>query len=384
MKFITNFTKCILLIALIGASWSSNLLRKSKTQDILDLTLAADLQGSKPDIKKKADEQVKAARNLLTKPGTQANGLLKTAAALLKDFWQHDNIKENEKNDSNFNRSINGGILNGRTTKNQDENNTMQMGRLAKVATDAHPEPMDKAGVLAVLGDIGTAIFDCDPTKTDDKTKSYCKVATAVAMKMSLTRDALLDMGRQAKAARGGSAIAPRKKGGPNGAERANGKDAQGGTNLAPRSGLLTKNVDASGFSAMWPWQLIPKRYLEKCPEPWAGHYSGSIVEVLFCLDLFTKGNSTFGQDEMPLKSFTAGATMLESPSRKCKAALAGAFLISIGYHSAIEVKPTIWAYLGKGKVGQNPKIFSFDAPESNCDTKATDDMVKLMKDCTV
>ena len=149
-------------------------------------------------------------------------------------------------------------------------------------------------------------------------------------------------MGAKAKEERGGSAIAPRKKGGPNGAERGSDNTKMG----TPRSGLLTQTVDKSGFSAIWPWQLIPKKYMENCPEPWAGHYSGSIVEVLFDLDLFSKTNTSVGGDD-PLKSFE-GKSMLDNENRRCKAALAGAFLISIGYHSAIEVKPTIWAYLGK------------------------------------
>jgi len=117
MKFITNFTKTILIISIISASMCLNLLRrKSKTKNPLELTLAADVQAAIPKIKAMADQQVAAARKLLTTPGPEAAHILKTAALLLKTNWQNNNIKENEKNDSNFNRSINGGIWAGRAT----------------------------------------------------------------------------------------------------------------------------------------------------------------------------------------------------------------------------------------------------------------------------
>jgi hypothetical protein len=194
-----------------------------------------------------------------------------------------------------------------------------------------------------------------------------------------MTLDAFLAMGKTAKEKRGGSIIAPRKKSGPNGAERANAPDSQtGGIKLDARSGLLTQVTDDSGFSAKWPWQMIPKNYLTKCKEPWAGHYSGSIVEVLFMLDQFTKADQAIGRDD-PLKSFVETGGLLNNKYRRCKGALAASFLISIGYHSAIEVKPTIWMYLGHPK----PKIFTNDSAPADCDTNSTRDIVGLMTECS-
>jgi len=382
MKFITNFTKTILIISIISASMCLNLLRrKSKTKNPLELTLAADVQAAIPKIKAMADQQVAAARKLLTTPGPEAAHILKTAALLLKTNWQNNNIKENEKNDSNFNRSINGGIWAGRATGTDEENTRMQTTRLAKVANDNSPAPMDRAGVLAVLGDIGTAVFDCDKSKeaSDPKQKGYCNIARSFAGVFSLNLEEFLAMGNTAKSKRGGSIIAPRKKDGPNGKERDNAPDAQtGGIKLDARSGLLTQGTDASGFSAKWPWQMIPKKYLTTCEEPWAGHYSGSIVEVLFMLDMFTKADQAIGRDD-PLKSFVETGGLLNNKYRRCKAALAASFLISIGYHSAIEVKPTIWMYLGHAK----PKIFTNDSAAGDCDTKSTSDIVGLMSECS-
>jgi len=376
-----------------------NLLRrKSKTKNPLDLTLPSAYQAGIPKVKKLADQQVAAARKLLTNPGPEATHILKIAANRLKSNWQNNHITENEKNDDNFNRSINGGIWNERTTEDKQENIRMQITRIAKVALDNSPLPMDRAGVLAVLGDIGTAVFDCndlpgeeaklekeklekkDTKKTEaniKKLKAYCFIVRSFAPILSIPFANIIKDGATAKLARGGSVIAPRKADGPNGKERGMIFNADK-LKLDARSGLLSQGTDDSGFSAHWPWQTIPKKYMETCQEPWAGHYSGSIVEILYMLDMFTKADQTIGRDE-PLRSFNESGGLLNNPYRRCKAALAASFLISIGYHSAIEVKPTIWMYLGYPM----PKIFTFDSTAIDCDTNSTRDIVKLMTDCT-
>jgi len=149
---------------------------------------------------------------------------------------------------------------------------------------------------------------------------------------------------------------------------------------------------------------MIPVEYMDKCAEPWAGHYSGSIVEVLYMMDFFTKTTGDkdhpmwswkaseynkhmiwTGKDECKTKfnSLHASLNTQETNERKCKAALAGAFLISLGYHSAIEVKPTIWAYLQRGQIKVDPKIFNRAQDEKACDINASKDMIALMKECT-
>ena len=390
MKFITNLTKSILLLALIGASMSSNLLRKSKTSD-LDLTLPADFQKGKgqEEVVTKANAQVQAARELLKNPGSRTMEIIKSAAANLAAYWALEFITPNEKNNKDFNRSINGGVLAIKTDAGITEYSTKQNTKFRLVNT-GHCTATDVAGVLATLGDIGTAIFDCEPGNTKENIVAYCNVAKKIAdhtMHSTNKLEELLEMGRKAKRARGGSAIAPNKKPvttkdgvlpAERGEMRINDK-----MKLDPRSGLLAHNVSDENFSAKWPWQKIPKVYMEKCKEPWAGHYSGSIVEVLFTLDLLVAKSEIH---DSPLRSFNTTAETWEknqwnNPTRRCKAALAGAFLISIGYHSAIEVKPTMWAYLGRGQVGINPKIFSMS--QQTCDTKATSDIFKLMDDCT-
>lgn len=353
-----------------------------------------------------ANKQVTAARNLLTRPNADAKQILIEAASKLLELWNNGIVKDNEKNEKGFNRSIFGGILEG--ASNTEDVTRMQTERIGKVKTDTNPTPTDRAGILAILGDIGTAAFDCNPTKTGDKDKAYCKIRDTILSKhvSDLTERNCYksDFIPLALSTRGGSAIAPMKKG-----DKANNKPAERGMvfddgklRLLPRSGLLTDKTDSSGFQASWPWQTIPKNYMDNCKEPWAGHYSGSILEVLFMLDFFTKASNTLGRDH-PMRSWQpaqySSHAKLATPAcktlfndvnkiphhknenkwRVCKGALAGAFLISIGYHSAIEVKPTIWAFLGRTA----PKIFTNDSPTGDCDTSATNDMVRLMESCT-
>ena len=146
------------------------------------------------------------------------------------------------------------------------------------------------------------------------------------------------------------------------------------------------KDITEAKFKANWPWQRLPTEYF-KCEEPWAGHYSGSILEVLFMLDTTTKAKfnnhdpfATFRKNNAPAIEPAVMGKKFNNVEQQCKAALAGAFLISIGYHSAIEVKPTMWAFLGKPM----PKIFSRFAPIGDCDKTATDDIVKLFESCTM
>lgn len=445
MKFIV--IKLILLITCLGLYVNPNLIKKRErtTQD-LDLKLPAIVQAEMPDVKAKADKQVKAARKLFENPNKKTIEILEVVATLLKNSWQTERIKQISKNDEGFNRSINGGVYDPKYKNPKEEKkhvhnkpeiphfnlkksnptneasskksesketeklneklrmNFIQINRISKVANPNNfTRPLDRVGVLAILGDIGTAILDC-PTKRDpnnetlpliprkindvlkEEEKSLCDVTSSVAKITNTNLPDLLEEAEEAKKKRGGSAIAKNKKEiryknktliSP--AERADKlNDTTHEVIKTPRSGLLTQTTDGSGFTASWPWQMIPNKYLTDCAEPWSGHYSGSIVELLFTLDLFTKANTSVGDD--PMKSFKQN-TMLDNENRRCKAALAGAFLISIGYHSAIEVKPTIWAYLGRGNIGENPKIFSLANP--NCDTSATDDLVALMKGCT-
>ena len=393
----------------------------------LELSLASVFQtgpsyANKGDVKVKADRQVEAARNLLNHPNEKSINILKEAARQLKQLLGKDKITNDTKWTIKFNRSVYWGIKNAAgVTKDQAKISLDQLGWVQNVeANNSDATGGDRAGVLALLGDIGTAVMDCnystyspgntltDQEKTElkknesEQNKDIIKKADAkklnnayCATKSSIRKTYFPDTTfaefntktSDALKERGGSAIAPRKKKDEKGCgmNKERGMEFEGGKlKLATRSGLLNDGTNLDNtFKANWPWQTLPKEYFT-CAEPWAGHYSGSILEVLFMLDTLTK--TKFSEND-PFATFKingvepvnpTGTLKFDSDDQKCKAALAGAFLISIGYHSAIEVKPTIWKFLGKPM----PKIFSRSKPE-NCDANATDDIVALFKFCT-
>jgi len=127
-------------------------------------------------------------------------------------------------------------------------------------------------------------------------------------------------------------------------------KDKGDGENKA-RTGLLGYG-DTSVKAVSWPWQTLPKAVMDKCKdEPWMGHFSGSIVEQLFMLDLLvwdsSKPEGDAAQPDLYLTNYskTVGITQNE---RKARAAISASHLVGLGMHSAVEVAPTIRHYLGQ------------------------------------
>jgi len=379
---------------------------------------------------------------------------LRAVAEQLANIWNIELLGKNQRKFKNFNRSIAGGILDKKVKANQARSTQIgknyteiiplstQQSSIGKVKNNNSPDATDNTAILAIIGDLGVSLMDGSEAKAtstlcwDQADKEEQQDLWFVKNKL-ITRFYTDLTDRKcfynfflphALGERGGSAIAKKKKETlTEPAERSvvtasssqktvvvpldkNAKTCQNVTitknkpKLDVRSGLLEKdNAKNSTFAATWPWQMIPEAYMT-CGEPWAGHYSGSILEVLFMLDMLTQTVQTLGRDH-PMRSWlpseklkndwikqdsALGQTcfnklnteinhdLTQDDNRKCKAALAAAFLISIGYHSAIEVKPTIWRFLGHAK---QPEIFSLD--NQKCDSTATDDIVKLMEDCT-
>lgn len=90
-----------------------------------------------------------------------------------------------------------------------------------------------------------------------------------------------------------------------------------------------------------WPWQTVPQLRVENCnDEPWSGHLSGSIPGLLYAFDILSEDDPLLYITEKNLKKRA-------KDERIVKAALAAAFFIATGYHSAIELEITIRAYIG-------------------------------------
>jgi len=151
-----------------------------------------------------------------------------------------------------------------------------------------------------------------------------------------------------------------------------------------PRSGLLTKKVevtitdftlgenpedpeqsvskvDDTPMQASWPYQTVPMAFLEDgvCGnEPWAGYFSGTVGEIIL-MGEWTQ-NQTVKQTLLP------PVTDADKHNRRCNAALGASFLIDLGMHSAVEVRPAIKRYL-EGKFESSDKGFEnilFNASE--------------------
>jgi hypothetical protein len=129
-----------------------------------------------------------------------------------------------------------------------------------------------------------------------------------------------------------------------------------------------------------WPWQTVPKVRMDNCNnEPFGGHFSGSILEALWILDLVTYDRirtnleSTIQDPISWVKGY--GLPGFATPERKAKAALAASFFLSSGMHTAVEVSITIRAYLGQEAV--KPTMETVCAPGQD----ATAYIVNLMNE---
>ncbi len=78
-----------------------------------------------------------------------------------------------------------------------------------------------------------------------------------------------------------------------------------------------------------WPWQTVPKKFIEEhcATEPWAGHFSGSLYELILMLELFDRADPKKDDSEK-----------LPKEKKNLYAGVASSFLIGTGMHSAVEV----------------------------------------------
>ena len=212
---------------------------KDPTLKLLLASVAQKANGyeHKVNVGMKAKKQVDAARALLNNPNAKSIEILKEAATQLKSLLEKDRIKRDTQWTIGFNRSIYGGIKNAvGETNDQAKNSLDQLAWVVQVA-NGQGSGSDRAGVLALLGDIGTAVMDCNydyvnkatvaqknnyieqncdikkHVDEDKLNKAYCQTKSTIRGLFSPMLPA--DFNKQTKDAldeRGGSAIAPRKK----------------------------------------------------------------------------------------------------------------------------------------------------------------------------
>jgi len=196
--------------------------------------------------------------------------------------------------------------------------------------------------------------------KKKKKTEPFGKLAEEFGKQVS---PYLVQLSDKAYREYSGSVICPKKK-----QERANCVGANDEKTLwTPRAGLMSLGPEVDEEAKIpqdqrlvansWPWQTVPKDLLEKeCHnEPFAGHFSGSIYENLFAYDaLLWDGDEASANYPISYIKPSPKAKKLtndEKIERRAKAAMAAAALIAPGYHTAVEISPTVRAYLGDEKV---------------------------------
>ena len=381
---------------------------------------------SDPAVLAKAKKQTKAARALLYKPNDEALNQLKIAAdrieafvqlvdswdqkttTVKKDDWKNIDIDNvSVWNHFLFNRQIEGGQL-GKDTKKNDQLSII--GKIKNKNGNGH----DHAAFLALIGDVGTAIGDYSvkPIPDEKKVKEYKSYQLykqifdsfknfASLSSVPKKDEALKQVAKIQYNQRSGDTITSGNKRTQRGLVFEN-DDVK--TEPA-RSGVFNVNVDKSIDTELgitdekelipatkWPYQTLLPSTMDSCKEePWAGHYSGSINEVLMIFDWLTYVSSNDENLAHPLMSFELNEKEKDTKSlkeiqnfvlpdyknlklndakREARAALSAAFLVGGGYHTANEVYFTVKKYLGDKSLAG---IFV-----ASCDPSSTDNLSKL------
>lgn len=361
-----------------------------------------DYQKSKKTIDK-ALYQTEIARLLLENPKREAKTQMQKAAAkfltvfVKLKFDTKDSVLLNTKFNRQIKDSGSSWASKVRITGTATGNSMFAtVDKIFKGTANA----TDRVGCLALIGDTGTAIMDYVVGVDNPENKAYGEVFDAMAdvtvsepnkvLEKSEKLDMLEKIRTRLYKSFGGSAIAPNKK-----TERGLCKNLfQGGApfKLDGRKGIFNlgdkadreAGIEHGLANTSWPWQAVPKTLMDNCNnEPFAGHFSGSIVELLMVLDLLTwdteeEEDASFSSPDVWLNESTENIRRrLSSPSRKAKAALASAVLVGLGFHSCVEISPTVRNYLGDYIDKERPNKDNVCKPGQN-QTKYITDLMKL------
>lgn len=342
-----------------------------------------------------AKKQMTAAREVFYKPGPKIKALIKSLAEALASI-----IVGEEKDSAEFMSLIStyGTDANRQiSNSNNPEDNSVGSWFVANFTPGVSIQdfiknqfailkehqnlatPVDIIGFLGLIGDVAACTQDVYGRKDKDKTK--VAIANIIKNKKFVSN---LETISEAAYKNGSPDIFyphPDLKKEPDNAlykkglkplERATCMKNLNGDKLTPvRSGLFDLGAEVDAAMKIdekikipfiqWPLQTVPKKLIDSCKdEAWAGHFSGSAYELLHIFDVLTKKDST--------AEVKAG-----DDDRRTKAALASAFLIATGFHSAVEINYSMQNYY-------NGKIFKSISDSGVCST-ATAEITKLILD---
>ena len=215
------------------------------------------------------------------------------------------------------------------------------MNALAEISAAQNPVPSSILGMLGILGDCGAAYMDIVGRRRDG-TPETTPVKEAL--------DTFFGKETQTTAVDYFNKYCPDKYhdelAGENNTKQKERKTCgdNAKTNLTPRKGIMdlgaamdeANHITEHTLPALaWPWQTVPEKLPKYCPdEPWAGHFSGSLYELILMLELFDRANPSTPEVASPEK-------------KKIYAGLASSFLVSTGMHTAVELNYVVKNYLG-------------------------------------
>jgi hypothetical protein len=335
-----------------------------------------------------AFSQTLAARNLLYSPGHALKTELGEAAANLHSLIQ-DLSQENQL--------ALGARLFGREGLLPGESVEILLGILAKVLDD-HRFPyapnivagLDRAVVIALMGDIGALYVDTLAKKAVEgrsleQADALIENLRSVMVKRGLSAPSDSVIQNIQKTA-GSSTVGPLKK-----AER-NRPPAE----LSPRAGIHNTGEKADQLLAIAPnqriagakWDVthVSKLRVTTTTEPLVGHMSGSPAEIFQVWDMLREDthemqflgtlNKRDPNHWNPLSNVSLG----RQDQQVARVAGAAAFLVGLGYHSAVEVAEGTLLYMGQNlrQVLDDPTA---DAGFLFGDGAATGLMSELFKD---
>lgn len=378
MKLLTKFV-IIILICFLNDSLNRKIKRRTLIFDYKDLAEQKDKKFpsplTQPDAVENAKLQNSRSYELLTNPNAVSKDMLmKTATSLLTLF--KDKYTDEIISDDVF-RITKGGLLDD--GNNSDSEKTKIINCLTNVSNGSG-SAKENASVLAILADLGSALVTVKVIKKNglSASKNHLLSMEYLAEVLKTNLDSLYKRVEAIYMERGITIIYPMKY-----KERSEGKSKNDSSKKydEPRSGIF--NLGNTELKARYTAEFLPNIFFEKCQtEPLTGHYSGTVFVTLFMFDLFLEQEKTYSETsaiEISTTLIKSSKALMGDNSRVCRAALAAAELMAVGYHSAVEIKPVIWMYLGNSP----PKTALIDLNQDNCDDKATKDMTDIIENCT-
>ena len=354
MKFSINlklFGILLILLTIVLSRISRKLKsKKGKTKNVLCPKLKPDVEITVEDVfpadsqgdeaKKNAEIQTKAARELFYNRPKKVLDVLKNVAIgytnfILKNkdlFAEINKIQRQTAEDGTWQ------VYKQISIELNIDENKFHEDVVQRIINGNDVLPRDYLGFLGLLGDIGASVQDVinrnlDIKNEEDKPKFAIKDAL-----VNYFGNELVNKSKDFYSKYSPDTYYDIKN------QRSKRGDRKTCTASGKRSGVMNVggNVDntidvgskpASSLDSAaklpeikWPWQTVKKSLIDFCPkEPWAGHFSATLTEIILMLELFDRD----------LKSTTTEPT---SEKKKTFAAIGSAFLVATGMHSAVEV----------------------------------------------